>query len=105
MRCDTRTFLSGTRRALRVARVSVSHAASHSIFIGVNIQLTSESLVRILRFCKQIEFLSFTMRNVSLGRPFFFLIHPAEGVCKLAEATSCGSCIWMMLCVCFGDWE
>lgn len=46
VRCDTRTFLSGTRRALKVARVSVSHAASHSIFIGVNIQLTSESLVR-----------------------------------------------------------
>lgn len=43
--CDAWTFLSGTRRALRVARMSVSHAASHSIFIGVNIQLTSESLV------------------------------------------------------------
>lgn len=49
-------------------------AAFHYRFIGFNIQLTSETLVQILTFYKQIEVLSLTLRDVSFGRAFFLLI-------------------------------
>lgn len=68
------TFLSSTRLVLSVAGVSLGHAAFHYRFIGFDIQLTFETLVQILTFYKQMGVLCLTLRDVSFGRAFFFLI-------------------------------